>query len=131
MEGWESPLKAIVDNACDKQMDWKDTLYEVAKESYAKGLHMKFKAEDGSEWEYNGFDSSCNKVLIERSPEKSELDRFIESLNYCDIPLSPLGAKDTFTRVGFKKAIEVGEKSCRFGNDWAVIKALKTFAGIK
>ena len=114
---------------------------------------MKFKAEDGTEWEELPDDPGRpffdDHTVIRRIPEKSELQKWIESLDGDFSVLTLQGAKEFFIDQGFKKAIEVAEgirdRSRTFSYaEYAspghlletsgmgiLITALKTFAGIK
>ena len=84
---------------------------------------MKFKAEDGTEWEADPDQYGTKQLWIKRVPGRSELVKWASGLN--------CGASAI---AGFEKAIEVAEEEIRktrdIGGSW-VLSALKKFAGQK
>jgi hypothetical protein len=77
---------------------------------------MKFKAEDGTEWE--GCDTSYEDykiqwIPIKRIPEKSELEKWIEEIGANRVKYNiDCPSTEKCLVGGFRKAIEVAERAC-------------------
>lgn len=97
---------------------------------------MKFKAEDGSEWESTPsgdyvFENGVavpDARFIKRIPERSELEKYLDE-NFPDLGPNSKHARSCYER-GFHHAIDTLEKHFPYKNpDVAAI--LKKYAGIK
>jgi phosphopantetheinyl transferase (holo-ACP synthase) len=83
---------------------------------------MKFKAEDGSEWETEN-PSGIDAVFIRRIPERNELEKWVQKYPYI--------AQST-AKEAFMKAIEVlADRTRPYASYLEAREDLRKFAGMK